>query len=292
MPTAAQESSIQQRLLNRSEIASQPDDRRRAKGWPMLRILAVFWDSIGIAFFGLLFLSESFDTLENLTGLRITWVTKPLVSYILCAGFVLALASPLLTRILKKQFREMRFEAVPETPWFLFLYREKAETALDEFGFRRMETFRVDGDASPTFVEVYLSSRQRVVAVFHLQMGTKWTELVSMSDCGRVIVTSSQADGEIGNETDNATESTPSIVMTTVTERSFEDMLAIHRHKSIETTEAIESPITELSETDVVDVLRYCNRAKHDLRVNRGLSRDKVGPMSYGRFRFPVGVIA
>ncbi|QEF98778.1 hypothetical protein Mal15_28340 [Stieleria maiorica] len=292
MPTAAQESSIQQRLLNRFEIASQPDDRRRAKRWPMLRILAVLRDTAAIAFFGLLFFSESFDILENLTGLSVTWVTKPLVSYIFCAGFALALLSPLLTRILSTRFREKRFEAVPETPWFLFLYREKAEKILDEFGFIRIGTFRVDGETSPTFIEVYLSSRQRVVAVFHLRMGTKWTELVSMTDSGRVIVTSSQADSEADNEADNATESTPSIVMTTVPERPFDDMVAFHRQKSIETTEATDSPITELAETDVVDVLRYCNRAKHDLQVNRGLSRDKVGPMSYGRFRFPVGVIA
>ena len=283
MATANLESLTKQESSNRLEIESQSDDRRRVKNWPMVRILLHIRGSV----VGIFLVAWLFAEIEKL-GLNFGLTVGCVPFLTLFGGLSLALVAALMIPFLIKRYREQDFEPVESASFVLIRYRQKSDMALDEAGFRKVGTFRVKGVALPTRSEVYLGCQQRVIAAFLSTVGTRATEMVSITESGRVIVTRSEA----AKEDEPSEESLPYIVVTTVANSSFEKMLAIHLSKSTETSEQADSSIAELTDGDVVDVLRYYSRAHHDMLVKRGLAHDQVGPMTYGRFRFPLGIVS
>ena len=271
------ESSTKHESLNRSEIASQPDDPRRVTAWPLVRIFSVAQKSLSAIFFFSLFIDE-FLKLGGLASVHLSF-------YTFWTGLTVALVAWPLVPILNKRYREHYFQSVDAGA--VYFYRRASDKALDEAGFRLVRGFRILGEPLFNRREVHLGCRQTVIASFRIMDCTTTTEFISITESGRVIVTCSDAS-RAGEPTVDAL---PSIVFTTVPESEFEEMLAIHLRTSTEASEEVDSLIAELNEDDLVDVLRYSHRARHNMQVKLGRARDRVGPMTYGRFRFPLGIV-
>lgn len=278
METTIQESSA------RLETTSQPDDRRPVNDWPMIRIVLSIQQAsiVGIVFVWSLAALEDFGVLQ--LGLE----TSVVPMFTTIAGFALILGTGLLTPIFMERYREHHFEPIDSAPRSLVQYRENSNDALREAGFGKVGTFRVRGLALPTHSIVFLGCQQMVIAEFVLLGPNQGIELVSITESGRVIVTASAAP----KRGEPAERSLPGIVLTSAAEHSFEKLLAIHLRKTDEAAEEAGSLIAELVEDDVVDVLCYYNRAFHDMLVTCGTRSDEVGPMTYGRFRFPQGIVS
>jgi len=126
-----------------------------------------------------------------------------------------------------------------------------------------------------------------VVAEFTSFSGTKATELTSLLESGQCVTTVSCApiDGK------PSIRWTPNCHSTWAGTAGFDRMLKTHLNTIADLAEQTDSSIVILSDQDSIDVLRYANRAFHDLLVQQGESNDKVGPAQIGRFCFPTGVV-
>ncbi|QDV44720.1 hypothetical protein Enr13x_45890 [Stieleria neptunia] len=276
MLTETHESPTKQESPDRSEIASQPDDPRRVTAWPMVRILVVARKICGGTFFVVLFIDECF---------KLGDVSVQLTPYAFWMGLVVAAVAWPLVPFLLKRYREPHF--VTADSGSIYFYRRRSDDALDEAGFRITRGFRVLGEPFANRCEIHLGCRQMVIALFRIMDCTRTTELLTITESGRVILTRSDASHEDEPDVD----ALPSIVVTTIAESPFEEMLAVHLRTATEASEEADSVIVELNENDLVDVLRYANRAHHNMKVKRGAARGLVGPMTYGRFRFPLGIV-
>nr|WP_143547613.1 hypothetical protein [Rhodopirellula sp. SM50] len=228
----------------------------------------------------MLFLDE-FIKLGGFTSVRLT-------HSMFWTGLIFAAVAWPLVPILLKRYREPHYQPADSGSFGLYHYRRGSQRALDEAGFRMVGTFRVLGEPFANRCEIHLGCRQTVIAVLRSMDCTKTTELLTITESGRVILTRSDASHDDEPDVD----ALPSFVVTTMAESPFEEMLAVHLRQSTEASEEADSLIVELNQSDVVDVLRYANRAHHNLRVERGVARGAVGPMTYGRFRFPLGIVS
>ncbi|MCS7471533.1 hypothetical protein NZK35_33205 [Stieleria sp. ICT_E10.1] len=228
----------------------------------------------------MLFLDE-FIKLGGFTSVRLT-------HSMFWTGLIFAAVAWPLVPILLKRYREPHYQPADSGSFGLYHYRRGSERALDEAGFRMVGTFRVLGEPFANRCEIHLGCRQTVIAVLRSMDCTKTTEFFTITESGRIIMTRSDASGD----DKPAVDALPTILVTSMSESPFEAMLATHLQMANEAAEEADSLIVELNDSDVVDVLRYANRAHHNMRVHRGLARGPVGPMTYGRFRFPLGIVS
>ncbi|WP_182868743.1 hypothetical protein [Stieleria mannarensis] len=269
---------------NRSAIALQPDDPRPVNDWPMIRIVLEIQHLSIVAIVFVCALAG----LEDLGLFELGLESSGLASKSTVAGLATILATVLLTPYFMERFREHRFEPVDAAPDALVRHREDNRAALRKAEFSKVGNFRVRGLALPTHSMVFLGCQRMVIAELVMYGPNAAIELVSITESGRIIVTASVA----AKRREPAERSLPGIVVTKAAEPSLEKLLDIHLKKAADAAEQTDSLLVELGEGDVIDVLNYYNRAHHQMQVTSGKRSDEVGPMTYGRFRFPLGIVS
>lgn len=266
-----------------SDLAAEPDDRREANAWPTIRVLfairnailllaLVVWLASWLIDFAVVKLNLSPSQIRSWAGYG-------------SAGLVFGL-QPLLLAYAER-YREETYEPLFSVKNALLRFREAYDGLLAESKFARIGAYVVKGSPFSTQAELFLGCQRMVIAEF-LSLGRKKAiELISITESGRVVVTISAA----GVPGERLEQFFPHVVCTTHVGTEFKKLLAWHLRRTAEIAEQSDSVIAELGDDDVVDVMRYYNRAYYDARVYSGKAKDPVGPMTYGRFRFPLGMV-
>ena len=274
-------SGTPQTLSSGQEDLAQPDDPRDVRRWNAGRL---FFSARRVV--GWLILAIWLPGMVN------EWCGRPyeIQSWVafgflgLTALYVL-ISTPLLDRAFTRTFYERRLERTDSRPRRLKRLVAKSEPKLEEAGFSSVGAFRCIGGKFECVEEVFLGPNGKVVAEL-IELDARTTiELVSINDQGRVLLTSS-LHAFSGQRRQSATEA----VCFFAGQDDLKQLLDQH----LELAESVNSDsglqLLEFKPDDVTDVMRYACRAFHNLLVEHDEAEGAVGPMTYGRFRFPTGL--
>jgi len=223
---------------------------------------------------------------NEIAGQPVDLVSQPEISWALLGAGGIHVLSHYTAQFLARGFIEQSYTPVETVPSRLLAYRNRSADALDVNEFHRVGVFNVCGSLFNTTIDVYLGCHYMVVAEFVSLSGTKATELTSMLESGRSVITTS-CDPTDCKPTNRWTDNCYAISAGT---SDFDQLLKTHLSVVADLAEREEAAIVVLRDEDAVSLLRYANRAYHNLQVEQGELNDPVGAVRYGRFQFPIGL--
>jgi hypothetical protein len=264
-------------------IQSEPDDERPTQDRPLTRLVVSVRTVAGGVWVTLLVAR----IVNNMAGQPVAAIAAEAVTWAIAVTFGVYCCSHWLLITITRGFSEKSYEPLERTPRAVRAYRRRSDKVLENAGFQRTGAYRVRGSAFHTNIELHLGCNGMVITEFISLSGNRAIELTSITDSGICIVTASCAAPE-GKPATRWSERFYSHCGGTA---DLEQLLRSHLGAAADLAEQNDTAIAVLTQDDVIDVLKYSNRAMHDMEFQQRESRDRVGPAQYGRFRFPTGLL-
>ncbi|MGB7323937.1 MAG: hypothetical protein WBD31_03635 [Rubripirellula sp.] len=214
----------------------------------------------------------------------------PAIGSVLSTSMLISVAvvvvSCFLLQVSTSGYAEKDYEPLESTSGSLERYRRKSQDTIETSGFKRVGVYRIRGSVFSSEAEVFLGCGNMVVCEFVSMSGTKAIELTSMTEDGVCVSTTSVK----APESMDSHQFTEMFVATLAGDSSLERLLKVHLQRVAEIAETRDQMLIVFEPSDATDVLRYTTRAHHHMLVVQGKVSKGVGPMTYGRLRFPDGL--
>lgn len=224
--------------------------------------------------------------INDAAGKPIALLTAPVIQY---SVFAILAAYPcihLLLKLITRGFSEREYSPTERLPRGLIAYRQRHDDSLELARFENQGGYRVVGSAFSTTVEFHLGCDGMVIAGFISLSGQKAIELYSILESGICVLTASCKPPQ-GKQ---AVRWSANCYSQCGGMNNLEKLLHGHLRAVAVLAEQHDTAVALLTPDDVLDVVRYSNRAFHDMLFEHGETKDQVGPAQYGRFRFPTGI--
>ncbi|MEO1526447.1 MAG: hypothetical protein AAFX06_13500 [Planctomycetota bacterium] len=263
-----------------SQVAG-PDDPRDVEPWNRGRLVLALRGWLGwIA--GATWLLCS---LSEVRGLPLGLPIEAMMGLLGLVTLPLIFATPTLFRRSITRFYERQFVPTDQSPGKLRRFLEKHEAAIHYAGFSHVGSFRVVGGKFCSFGELFVGRQGDVIVELVKLENYLAIEMLSLNNQGRAILSCSQRPlaGSMKQQ------SSPHAVCLRVGTPAFETLLSQHQSLVAQVNEETGAEPIEIAKDEVLDAMLYGCRAHHDMLVHLGESEDRVGPMTYGPFRFPTG---